>query len=400
MRRSEDMDLTRRALRGRDLVVFSNDWDGDPLSKVHIMRILSRENRVLWVNSIGNRAPKANTHDLQRIWRKLSSFTEGIREVEPNLFVLAPLAIPFYGSEAVRSTNRELLRLQVKRAMKKLNFRRPISWSFLPASAPVSGTLGEEFVVYHCVDEFSAFSDTNGRHIAELEERLLRRADLVITSAERLRENKAKVNPNTVLVRHGVDYQHFVKACDEATQVPEDIAKLPGPIIGFFGLMADWVDQEAIIATAKAHPEGSVVVIGKVAPDCDVTAMKAVPNIHFLGRQPYASLPGYCKAFDVALMPFTVNELTLNANPLKVREYLAAGLPVVSTDIPEVRKVGLCKVATSTEDFVRKVDECLAEGAGPSRERAERIFHESWDARVEEIRSHVGEALLKAGRSL
>jgi len=400
MRRSEDMDLALRALRGRDLVVFSNDWDGDPLSKVHIMRILSKENRVLWVNSIGNRAPKANTHDLQRIWRKLSSFTEGIREVEPNLFVLAPLAIPFYGSEAVRMANRELLRVQVKRAMKQLRFQRPISWSFLPASAPVSGTLGEEFVVYHCVDEFSAFSDTNGRHIAELEERLLRRADLVITSAERLRENKAKVNPNTVLVRHGVDYQHFVKACDPATEVPEDIAKLPGPIIGFFGLMADWVDQEAIIATAKAHPEGSVVVIGKVAPDCDVSAMKAVPNIHFLGRKPYSSLPGYCKAFDVALMPFTVNELTLNANPLKVREYLAAGLPVVSTDIPEVRKVGLCKMATSTEDFVRKVDECLSEGPGPNRERAERIFHESWDARVEEIRGHVGEAMLKAGRGL
>lgn len=400
MRRSEDMDLALRALRGRDLVVFSNDWDGDPLSKVHIMRILSKENRVLWVNSIGNRAPKANTHDLQRIWRKLSSFTEGIREVEPNLFVLAPLAIPFYGSEAVRMANRELLRVQVKRAMKQLRFQRPISWSFLPASAPVSGTLGEEFVVYHCVDEFSAFSDTNGRHIAELEERLLRKADLVITSAERLRENKAKVNPNTVLVRHGTDYRHFVKACDASTEIPADIANLPKPIIGFFGLMADWVDQEAIIATAKAHPEGSVVIIGKVAPDCDVTALKAVPNIHLLGRKSYASLPGYCKAFDVALMPFTVNELTLNANPLKVREYLAAGLPVVSTDIPEVRKVGLCKMATSTEDFVRKVDECLAEGPGPNRERAERIFHESWDARVEEIRGHVGEAMLKAGRGL
>jgi glycosyltransferase involved in cell wall biosynthesis len=400
MRRSEDMYLARRALRGRDLVVFSNDWDGDPLSKVHIMRILSKENRVLWVNSIGNRAPKANAHDLQRIWKKLSTFTEGIREVEPNIFVLAPLAIPFYGSEVVRATNRELLRIQVKRAMQKLHFKRPISWSFLPASAPVSGTLGEEFVVYHCVDEFSAFSDTNGRHIAELEERLLRKANLVITSAERLRENKAKVNPRTVLVRHGVDFQHFVKACDPATEIPEDIAKLPRPIIGFFGLMADWVDQEAMIATAKAHPEGSVVVIGKVAPDCDVSAMKAVPNIHFLGRKPYASLPGYCRAFDVALNPFKVNELTLNANPLKVREYLAAGLPVVSTDIPEVRKVGLCKLATSTEDFVRKVDECLEEGGGPRRERAQRIFHESWDARVEEIRGFVGEAMLKAGRGL
>src|SRR5918999_2486620 len=127
MRRIEEVDVARRALRGRDLVVFSKDWDGDPLSKTHIMRILSRDNRILWVNSIGNRAPRANAHDLQRIWRKLASFTEGIREVEPNLFVLAPLAIPFYGSEVVRSANRELLRLQVKRAMRQLHFKRPIS---------------------------------------------------------------------------------------------------------------------------------------------------------------------------------------------------------------------------------------------------------------------------------
>jgi glycosyltransferase involved in cell wall biosynthesis len=394
------MDVALRALRGRDLVVFSNDWDGDPLSKVHIMRILSKQNRVLWVNSIGNRAPKANAHDLNRIWRKLSSFTEGIREVEPNLFVLAPLAVPFYGSEAVRALNRTLLRAQVLRAMRQLKFKKPVSWSFLPASAPVSGRLGEEFVVYHCVDEFSAFSDTNGRHIAEMEEQLLRRADLVITSAERLRENKARVNPNTVLVRHGVDFNHFVKACDPATKIPADIANLPGPIFGFFGLVADWVDLEAIAATARAHPEGSVVVIGKVAPDTDVSVLRAERNVHMLGRKAYSELPGYCRAFDVALMPFKVNELTLNANPLKVREYLAAGLPVVSSDIPEVRKVGLCKLATSTEDFVRKVDECLAEGAGPSRERAERIRHESWEAKVEEIRSFVGEAMTKAGRTL
>lgn len=400
MRRSEEMDVALRALRGRDLVVFSNDWDGDPLSKVHIMRILSKQNRVLWVNSIGNRAPKANAHDLNRIWRKLSSFTEGIREVEPNLFVLAPLAVPFYGSEAVRALNRTLLRAQVLRAMRQLKFKKPVSWSFLPASAPVSGRLGEEFVVYHCVDEFSAFSDTNGRHIAEMEEQLLRRADLVITSAERLRENKARVNPNTVLVRHGVDFNHFVKACDPATKIPADIANLPGPIFGFFGLVADWVDLEAIAATARAHPEGSVVVIGKVAPDTDVSVLRAERNVHMLGRKAYSELPGYCRAFDVALMPFKVNELTLNANPLKVREYLAAGLPVVSSDIPEVRKVGLCKLATSTEDFVRKVDECLAEGAGPSRERAERIRHESWEAKVEEIRSFVGEAMTKAGRTL
>src|SRR5687768_1037898 len=173
MRRIDELEMTRRALRGRDLVVFSNDWDGDPLSKTHIMRILARDNRVLWVNSIGNRVPKVNAHDAKRIWKKVRGFTRGLREVEQNLYVLSPLAIPLYGSDVVHKTNRGLLRTQIRVAARSLGFRNIISWSYLPASAPVSGTLGEDLVIYQCVDEFSAFSDTNGKHIAELENELL-----------------------------------------------------------------------------------------------------------------------------------------------------------------------------------------------------------------------------------
>ncbi len=392
MRRSDELQLERE-LVGRDLVVFSNDWDGDPLSKTHIMRILARDNRILWVNSIGNRKPKANAHDAKRLWNKLRSFTRGIQEVEKNLFVLAPLAVPFYGNEAVRIANRGLLWAQIRMAMARLGFRDVISWSYLPASAPVSGTLGESLVVYQCVDEFSAFSDTNARHIAQMERTLLEKADLVITSAERLRESKVKVNPNTVLVRHGVDYAHFVKACDPETVVPEELASLPKPVIGFFGLIADWVDLEALEACAKAHPKGTVVLLGKVAPDVDVSKLEALPNVKLLGRKRYEDLPAYCRGFDVAVNPFRVNELTLNANPLKVREYLAAGLPVVSSRIPEVEKVGLCRLAETPEAFVAQVDAALAEGAGPSLERARRIFHESWEARVDDIRRHVGMAV-------
>jgi len=400
MKRTDELDVAGQALRGRDLVVFSNDWDGDPLSKTHIMRILSRDNRILWVNSIGNRAPKANAHDLLRIGKKLASFTRGVVEAERNIFVLAPLAIPLYGSDLVRAANRVLLRTQVRMAMSELDFRRPISWSFLPASAPVSGTLGEELVVYHCVDEFSAFSDTNGRQIAELEEQLLRKAHLVITSAERLREHKARVNPNTVLVRHGVDFGHFVEACDPSTRVPDDLARLPRPVFGFFGLVADWVDLDVFAAVARAYPDGSVAILGKVQPGVDVSRLQSLRNVHLLGRRSYQELPGYCRGFDVALMPFKWNELTLNANPLKVREYLAAGLPCVSTPLPEVEKIGLCKLARTPQDYVEQVAACLAEGAGPSRARAQRIFNESWDARVEDIRHYVGERLLSLGKPL
>lgn len=383
------MITSRQALHGRDLVVFSNDWDGDPLSKVHIMRILSRDNRILWVNSVGNRSPRANAHDLARVLKKLESFGQGVREVEPNIHVLAPLAAPYYGSEWVRKANGWLLRTQVRRAMRRLGFARPISWSFLPASAPVSGTLGEELVVYHCVDEFSAFSDANAQHISELERRLLAKAHLCITSAERLYANKSAQKANTVLVRHGVDYTHFVKACEPSTSVPPELARLPRPVIGFFGLIADWVDLEAVAACAHAYPRGSVVLLGKIAPGVDVARLASRPNVRLLGRKPYAELPAYCKGFDVALMPFRVNELTLNANPLKVREYLAAGLPVVSSAIPEVERLGLCKIARSAEEFPAKVAQCLVEGGGPTLERAKRVAGESWEARVEEIRAAV-----------
>ncbi len=376
------------------MVVFSNDWDGDPLSKTHIMRILARDNRILWVDSIGNRTPRANAHDVNRIVRKLHAFTQGLVEVEKNIFVLSPLVLPFYGQVA-RRVNGSALRTEVRAAMRRLGFETPVSWSYLPASAPVSGNLGEDLVIYQCVDEFSAFSDANAEQILALERNLLVKADLVITSSERLRDKKSRVNPHTELVRHGVDWNHFVRACDVATQVPEDLAALPHPVFGFFGLIADWIDLEALEACARAYPEGTVVLIGKIAPGLDLSALEKLPNVRFLGRKPYAELPAYCRGFDVALNPFRVNELTLNANPLKVREYLAAGLPVVSSPIPEVERLGRCKIARTPHEFVVRVDDCLAQGAGPSMERAKQIFHESWDARVDDIRRYVAAALLR-----
>jgi hypothetical protein len=380
-----------RALSGRDIVCFSNDWDGDPLSKTHIMRILSRENRVLWVNSLGNRSAKATAADAHKIVMKLRAAARGLTEPEPNLHVLAPVYVPAYGSEAVRALNSELVRHQVLFAMRRLGMRRPISWSFLPSAAPVAGTLGEDLVIYHVVDEFSAFSDAS-EHVAALERRLLRRADLVFASAQKLVDSKRELNPNIHLVRHGVDFAHFSRALDPATRVPDDLAALPRPVIGFFGLVADWIDLELVREVADAHPQASVALIGKATTS--LAPLEGARNVHLLGRKPFADLPGYCKGFTVAITPFRLNELALNANPLKAREYVAAGLPNVCTDLPELRATPGCTIARTRAEFVAEVGKALAAG-GPSAARAEAVRSESWEAKVDELGEHVAAHLAR-----
>ncbi|HEX8287344.1 MAG TPA: glycosyltransferase [Pyrinomonadaceae bacterium] len=384
------METSGDVLKGRDILCFSHDWTGDPLSKTHLMRVLSKDNRILWINAIANRMPTASSKDVSRIFKKLKSFAEPVREVEPNIFVLNPLAIPTYGNEAVRKFNQKFLLSQVKNAMRKLKFSNPLNMVFNPAAGLLAGKLGETELIYYCVDEYTAFTGV-AKGLREIEEDLFRKSDLVIVSAEKLLENKKRFNENTYIIRHGTDWRHFRKALNAETVIPAEIADLPKPIIGFHGLLADWVDYELIKKTAEHFKDGSVVLIGKIAVDAErkIKILDGVPNVHFLGRKPYAELPAFCKGFDVALNPFKISELTLAANPLKVREYLAAGLPVVSTDIPEVRVLEDCLVGTDHADFIAKIEEAL-KNPKPRAEISDRIEHESWNAKVEELKEIIG----------
>ena len=375
-----------RVLRGRDMLCFGHDWSGDPLSKTHLMRLLARDNRVLWINSIGYRAPAASARDLRRIVDKLRAAASPVEEVEDNIFVLSPLAIPAYHVDTFQQVNRELLRYQVWRAMDRLGFRRVVNWVFNPTAAVVAGALGEDLLVYYCVDEFTAFSGVPAR-LRELERRLLRRADVVIVSSETLHRTKSAHNPRTALIRHGVAFDHFRKALAPETPVPEVVKGLPRPVIGYFGLMAkDWFDLDLMVHVAKHFSSGSMVLLGNGT--MDLTRLTALPNVHLLGRKPFADLPGYAKAFDVAINPFPLNDVTRSASPLKVREYLAAGLPVVSTRIPEVEVLQQARVADSNEEIVAAIEEALR-SPGPRAERSESMRGESWGARLEEVRRAV-----------
>lgn len=373
-------------LRGRDILCFSHDWTGDPLSKTHLMRVLSRENRILWINAIANRMPTTSTKDISRIIKKLKSFTEPVREVEPNIHVLNPLAIPTYGNDAVRKFNEKFLVSQVKKAMRKLKFQNPINMVFNPAAGLLAGKLGESELIYYCVDEYTAFTGV-ASGLKEIEEDLFRKADFVVVSADKLFVTKHHFNKNTFVIRHGTDWKHFRTALIEETKIPDEIKDMPKPIIGFHGLLADWVDFELIKKTAEHFKKGSVVLIGKITVDAEkkIKILDNISNIHFLGRKPYADLPSYCKAFDVALNPFEISELTLAANPLKVREYLAAGLQVVSTDIPEVRILDNCLIGENHADFIEKIEFVLANPKS-KEEISDGIRLESWEAKIDELR--------------
>jgi glycosyltransferase involved in cell wall biosynthesis len=392
-----------------DIICFANDWDGDPLSKKHIMRRLARRGaRVLWVNSLGNRAPKLGSRgDRMRALRKAKRFIEsaarGPRPVDDNIWVLDPMAAPFYGSALAARANGALVGLHVRAAAARLGLRDTVHYTFVPASAWVAGRIGERVLVYHAADEYGAFDGAAPDAINALEDALLTRADLYVACSAPLLDGKAGRCRRSLLVRHGVEHDHFARALDAATPLPPALARLAGPVVGFIGLVAEWVDLRLLGRIADrlaAEGGGSVAVVGDIrgAPADSVAALAARPNVLLAGRQPYAELPGWCRGFAVATLPFVVNELTRHANPLKLREYLAAGLPVVSTDIPESHALArLCPDGLEVaggEGFIAAVcARARAADAGPRPERSRAVAGESWDGKVAELAAAIEDTL-------
>jgi len=372
-------------IEGQNIICFCNDWDGDPLSKKQIALRLAKRNRILWVNSMGGRNPTLSSHDIGRAWKKLRQFAQGCRQVADSIFLFSPLVIPFHASPLARWLNRRLLFWSLWRVCRKLGFHNPITLTFVPNSVDVAGTLGEKLVIYYCVDEYSEFTGTNKQSMRDMERRLIEKSDFVVVSADRLLQTKRPHNPNTFLIPHGVDVDHFRKACSPDTTVPADVPRNTAAVIGFYGLMEDWVDYSVIRYLAIARPEWSFVVVGEVRTD--LSSIEHLPNVYILGRRPYTALPGYCKSFDVAILPFVVNELTQAANPLKLREYLAAGLPVVATPLPEVRKLeGKIRLASTPQEYLTQIEALLAAGdRGPRLHVSQGMDHESWEERVERL---------------
>ncbi len=392
-------------ISGKNIIAIASNWHFDPTSKHHVMKILSERNHVLWVNYHGSRRPRVSASDALAVFRKLRQVAQGPEWVSETMLVLTPFLLPLPGSATARKLNRTLVTHQIRKALKQFP-RQPVQlWSFAPDVDYLVGRFDEEMDLYYCVDEFSEFSGYDREAIQQLERRLIERCDVVVTTAGNLQDAKSKLHPNTYLVTHGVSYEHFASARDDAVQVPQamrdrcDMHGMRAPVFGFFGMIADWIDLDLIAVLARRRPEWSFVLLGQQSTSIDACA--DLSNVHLLGQVPFNALPGYCKAFDVGLIPFRINRLTLHVNPIKLREYLAAGLPVVSTDLPEVRRYRPhVHVARSIDEFEKACEQALQERTAQHRARRQAaVRNETWRDKVEQLSALVVDVLLKPDRA-
>jgi glycosyltransferase involved in cell wall biosynthesis len=382
------------------IVAFAKDWHEDPTSNHHVLRELARSRRVLWLNSVATRRPSlASGRDLGKIRRKLGEFARGPVRVENDLWVFSPLVLPLPHSAPARRVNQQILRATIAVLRRRLGLDRFHLWTFLPGVADYVGRLGEELAVYYCVDEWSMFTALDGAATVDAERRLLDRVDCVFAINHALADSKRAHHPETHVAPHGVDHELFARALDPATAVPADLAALPRPVVGFYGTIQDWVDLELIASLARRRPAWSFALIGQQL--VDTAALAGLPNVHLLGRRPHADLPAYCKGFDVGLIPYRAIERMAFVNPIKLREYLSAGVPVVSTPVPEVvRHAAWCAIGAGADDLERAIAAALPEDS-PARRRARSaaMAGETWQARIAQVARTVDDvARRKAAR--
>jgi len=373
-----------------DIVLLSTaDWD-NPFwtNKQHVACEMARTgHRVLYVESLGLRRPSASAQDMGRLWRRLKRGLKRPREVRPNLWVWSPLVVPLQRFALVRGLNQLLVRGGLKLWSMVLGLKPTLLWTYNPMTVRFVKLASYPHTVYHCVDEIKAQPGMPVQEIERAEGELMSQVGLCFVTAEHLLETRRLQNPRTYYFPNVAEFDHFAAARSEELQVPADLAALPGPRIGFVGAISGYkVDFPLLRRMAEAHPEWSIVLIGKVGegdPWTDVSSLQDLKNLHFIGPRNYAQLPAYLKGFDVAILPSMINEYTRGMFPMKFFEYLAAGRPVVSTQLHALKAYGhVACLADDHEAFIKGVEDALAGRLAPLEARLDAARDQTYERRT------------------
>jgi glycosyltransferase involved in cell wall biosynthesis len=365
-----------------DLVAFGEDWGRHPSSTQHLMKRIGIDRQVLWVNSIGMRRPHLTLHDLNRAASKVFGGPSNPSTALPGdapragTTITAPFAISWPGSRAAFALNRRLLARQIGARMTERGIKRPVLWTSLPTALPVVGTLGERAVVYYCGDDFGALAGVDHEPVLAMERRLVEKADLVLAASAVLAARFP--SHKTLHVPHGADIALFQAPAPRAADLPSD-----KPVAGFYGSLSSWIDTELMATVADLLPDWWFVFIGGI--ETDVSILAARPNVRLLGKRAHSELPGYAQHWMASLLPFRDNAQIRACNPLKLREYMAVGRPIVATDFPALGPYrDLISVAAAPGDFAAAVAATL-QGTDRTRERQVRVQSETWEARAAQV---------------
>lgn len=389
-------------LTGQTIVCLSTQaWHAHWTPVQQIMQRLAPQNRVLHIEPFHPplaRFKKSNSV----LQRELREGAASLREVQPNLLTYRPHYpyLPLHlRSRPSAWLNASLYRAELRALLAKLGARRPWLWAFFAQSLSVLNLDFEHFI-YDCADDYPPYfpHPAEKRFVQQIDEALCQRAELVFVGSEPLRQKKIGFNPQTYTVNHAADIPHFAKAADPATVVPNDLARIPQPRIGFVGMMDGVRFDVGLIRCLADDPNYQIVIVGDFVGELQV-ALPERSNIHRLGMKPIAQLPAYLKGLDVCLMPYRVNEATRYIYPLKLHEYLATGLPIVSTNIPAVdgfRK--LIYVAKDAEEFVQLTAQALVErDAELTVARRRTALEHTWENHVQRKIDLIQRHLLRAG---
>ena len=381
-----------------DIVLLSTaDWD-NPFwtNKQHMAVELSLNgHRVLYLESLGLRRPALRGADLRRLWRRVTKLGKKPREVRPGLWVWSPPTVPFQGLRIVRAFNRFLLLITLRHWMRRLRLHPDMLWTYNPMTTRFLrlGKFGSS--VYHCVDEIKAQPGMPREEIEFAESELLRAVDVCFVTSTHLLETRRSLNRNVHLLENVADFSHFSKAMESSTQVPSDLARIAAPRIGYVGAISGYkLDLALVEAVARSRPEWSIVLIGKVGegdPWTDVSRLEQIPNVFFLGPKDYKDLPSYLKGLDVAILPSMLNDYTRGMFPMKFFEYLAAGKPIVSTDLHALRAYSnVAMLAKTREEFVSFCEAALEGKAVPLPTRLAVAKENTYETRTKKMLEILG----------
>ncbi len=389
------------------LCVSSIDWDFIWQGHQEIMsRMAAQGHRVLYVENTGVRAPKVR--DLPRVWQRIRNWwrgTKGFREERPNLYIYSPLLLPLPYFWLARWINRTLLSRALKRWMDAVGFHRPILWTFLPTplALDVIRAVDPQVTIYYCIDDLAS-SSHGARKIVTSEEQLFRQADLVFVTSERLRERAARHSDRVHLFPFGVNLERFDAVRLSSDAPPADLQPLARPVIGYVGGLHQWVDQPLLAAVASRLPEMSFALIGPA--QTDVSALEACANVTLFGQRAHPDVPKYVKSFDVGIVPYLLTDYTANVYPTKLNEYLIMGIPVVATDLPEIRRFNrdhgdVVEVATDADAFVQAIRKSLNGASTPAvvERRIAVAQSNSWERRIAAMGTLIEQAIEKRAAS-